>query len=131
MPDHPFGDGQERHFGSLLAAFGIFVAGAGFSVFEGLPAFTRRHNERPLTAYVTLGLALVAEGTSFARAFWRVREAGARRKEILDHVESSPDITVSCCRPYGHSRQGGELKHSSLGLSAVREFRQDGRITVR
>jgi hypothetical protein len=26
---HPFGDGQERYFWSLLAAFGIFIAGAG------------------------------------------------------------------------------------------------------
>ena len=29
---HPFGYGQERYFWSLLAAFGIFVAGAGFSI---------------------------------------------------------------------------------------------------
>src|ERR1700693_1888963 len=35
---HPFGYGQERYFWSLLAAFGIFIAGAGFSVFEGLLA---------------------------------------------------------------------------------------------
>ena len=34
-PDHPFGHGQERYFWSLLAAFGIFIAGAGFSIFEG------------------------------------------------------------------------------------------------
>ena len=26
---HPFGHGQERYFWSLLAAFGIFIAGAG------------------------------------------------------------------------------------------------------
>lgn len=32
--EHPFGYGQERHVWSLLAAVGIFVAGAGFSVFE-------------------------------------------------------------------------------------------------
>src|SRR6185295_4570731 len=38
---HPFGYGQERYFWSLLAAFGIFVAGAGFSVFEGLLALNR------------------------------------------------------------------------------------------
>jgi len=33
---HPFGHGKERFFWSFLAAVGIFVAGAGFSVFEGL-----------------------------------------------------------------------------------------------
>jgi cation diffusion facilitator family transporter len=94
-PDHPFGHGQERYFWSLLAAFGIFIAGAGFSVFEGLLALTRSHQENPLAAYVTLAVAFVAEGISFARAFWQVRgEARDRREEVLDHVESSPDITV-------------------------------------
>ncbi len=42
--EHPFGYGQERYFWSLLAAFGIFVAGAGFSVFEGILALGRTAN---------------------------------------------------------------------------------------
>jgi cation diffusion facilitator family transporter len=37
-PSHPFGYGQERYFWSLLAAFGIFVAGGGFSISEGIRA---------------------------------------------------------------------------------------------
>jgi cation diffusion facilitator family transporter len=93
--DHPFGHGQERYFWSLLAAFGIFVAGGGFSVFEGVAALTRSYHENPLVAYVTLVIAFAAEGTSLARAFWQVRgEARRRHTEVLDHVESSPDITV-------------------------------------
>jgi cation diffusion facilitator family transporter len=93
--DHPFGHGQERYFWSLLAAFGIFVAGGGFSIFEGLLALTRSHHENPLVAYVTLAIAFAAEGTSLARAFWQVRrEARRRHEEVLDHVKSSPDITV-------------------------------------
>src|SRR5689334_25426382 len=35
---HPFGYGMERYFWSLLAAVGIFVLGAGFSIFEGIRA---------------------------------------------------------------------------------------------
>ena len=82
-------------FWSLLAAFGIFIAGGGFSIFEGLLSLTRSHNENPLVAYVTLAVAFVAEGTSFARAFWQVRgEARRSRENVLRHVESSPDITV-------------------------------------
>jgi cation diffusion facilitator family transporter len=93
--DHPFGHGQDRYFWSLLAAFGIFIAGGGFSIFEGLLSLTRSHNENPLVAYVTLAVAFVAEGTSFARAFWQVRgEARRSRENVLHHVESSPDITV-------------------------------------
>jgi cation diffusion facilitator family transporter len=93
--DHPFGHGQDRYFWSLLAAFGIFIAGGGFSIFEGLLSLTRSHNENPLVAYVTLAVAFAAEGTSFARALWQVRgEARSRREDVLHHVKSSPDITV-------------------------------------
>jgi cation diffusion facilitator family transporter len=93
--EHPFGHGQERYFWSLLAAFGIFIAGAGFSVFEGILSLTRDQHEDPLWAYVALAVAFVAEGTSFARAFWQVRgEARRGHQEIYAHVESSPDITV-------------------------------------
>ena len=92
---HPFGHGQERYFWSLLAAFGIFIAGAGFSIFEGLLTLSSKHSESPLWAYVALGVAFVAEGTSFVRAYWQVRgEARERDKEVLEHVESNPDITV-------------------------------------
>jgi len=93
--EHPFGHGQERYFWSLLAAFGIFVAGGGFSIFEGVLSLSSRHSESPLVAYAALAIAFVAEGTSLTRAFWQVRgEARRRHAEILDHVESSPDITV-------------------------------------
>jgi cation diffusion facilitator family transporter len=93
--DHPFGYGQERYFWSLLAAFGIFVAGGGFSVFEGVLALTRTQRESPLIAYVALAVAFAAEGSSLARAFWQVRvEARQRREELLQHVATSPDITV-------------------------------------
>lgn len=94
-PKHPFGHGQDRYFWSLLAAFGIFIAGAGFSIFEGLLTLSSKHSESPLWAYVALGVAFVAEGTSFVRAYWQVRgEARQRQEEVLHHVESSPDITV-------------------------------------
>jgi cation diffusion facilitator family transporter len=93
--EHPFGHGQERYFWSLLAAFGIFVAGGGFSIFEGLLSLSSRHSESLLVAYAALAVAFAAEGSSLARAFWQVRgEARRRHEEILSHVESSPDITV-------------------------------------
>jgi cation diffusion facilitator family transporter len=89
--DHPFGHGQERYFWSLLAAFGIFIAGAGFSIFEGLLTMSSKHSESPVFAYLALAVAFVAEGTSFVRAYWQVRQG---HEGVLRHVESSPDITV-------------------------------------
>ena len=93
--EHPFGHGQERYFWSLLAAFGIFVAGGGFSIFEGLLSLSSTSKESPLIAYGALAVSFIAEGTSFARAFLQVRgEARNDHAEVLDHVKASPDITV-------------------------------------
>jgi cation diffusion facilitator family transporter len=92
---HPFGYGQERYFWSLLAAFGIFIAGAGFSVFEGLLALRRGGEQSPLIAYIVLAAAFVAEGISLVRAVTQVRrEAHQNKAEVLDHVRRSPDTTV-------------------------------------
>jgi cation diffusion facilitator family transporter len=92
---HPFGYGQERYFWSLLAAFGIFIAGAGFSVFEGLLELRRGGGHDFAIAYVVLAVAFAAEGTSLLRAYRQVRgEAEGRDAELLDHVRSSPDTTV-------------------------------------
>lgn len=93
---HQFGYGQERYFWSLLAAFGIFVAGAGFSVFEGLLALRRAGSHDSFTvAYIVLGISFLAETTSLIRAVTQLRgEARSRHEELLDHVRSSPDTTV-------------------------------------
>ncbi len=91
---HPFGYGQERYFWSLLAAFGIFVAGAGFSVFEGLLTLHRREHD-PLIAYVVLAVSFVAEGISLLRASAQMRaEARSSGAHVLEHVRTSPDTTV-------------------------------------
>ena len=93
---HPFGYGQERYFWSLLAAFGIFIAGAGFSVFEGLLALFHSGNDHGTTiAYIVLGVACVAEGTSLLRAYRQVRgEARGSDTQLIEHVRGSRDTTV-------------------------------------
>jgi cation diffusion facilitator family transporter len=93
---HPFGYGKERYFWSLLAAVGIFVAGAGFSVFEGVLAI--RHGGEagsPAVAYLVLAVAFVAEGTALLRAVYQVRrEAAGQGRSMRDQVRRSPDTTV-------------------------------------
>jgi cation diffusion facilitator family transporter len=92
---HPFGYGQERYFWSLLAAFGIFIAGAGFSIFEGLLALRHENAGSPLLAYLVLAAAGLAEGTSLVRVLVQYRrEARRDHNELLDQVRSSPDTTV-------------------------------------
>jgi cation diffusion facilitator family transporter len=93
---HPFGYGQERYFWSLIAAVGIFVAGAGFSVTEGIYEIVSPgdHGD-PTIAFIVLGLACLAEGASFVRATYQTRkEAAERERGVLDHVRRSPDVTL-------------------------------------
>ncbi len=93
--EHPFGYGQERYFWSLMAAFGIFVAGGGFSIFEGILSLGRTGEENALAAYIALAVSFVAEGTSFIRAYRQMHgEARASNEEMLDHVQASADTTV-------------------------------------
>ncbi|WP_433476793.1 cation diffusion facilitator family transporter [Spirillospora sp. CA-142024] len=93
---HPFGYGNERYFWSLLAAFGIFVAGAGFSIFEGILTMTG-HGGTGTTvwlAYAVLALGALLEGTSWIRAFYQAhKETRDNGRDIVDHVRRSPDVT--------------------------------------
>ena len=114
---HPFGHGQERYFWSLLAAFGIFVAGAGFSIFEGVLALRHGHSDNPLLAYVVLGVSALAEGTSLARVLVQLRgEARRGDKEVLDHVRASPDTTVKAALFEDSAALAG-LGLAALGLA--------------
>jgi cation diffusion facilitator family transporter len=116
-PRHPFGYGQERYFWSLLAAFGIFIAGAGFSVFEGVLALGRQNSENPLIAYVVLAVCAVAEGTSLARVLIQFRNE-ARRGDValLEKVRSSPDTTAKAALFEDTAAMAG-LGLAALGLA--------------
>ncbi|MFL6139829.1 MAG: cation diffusion facilitator family transporter [Frankiaceae bacterium] len=94
---HPFGYGKERFFWSLIAAVGIFVAGAGFSFVQAYEALTGSGGDDGsyLWAYLMLAVAAVLEGVSWARAVWQTRrEAQERRKGVIQHVRESADPTV-------------------------------------
>jgi cation diffusion facilitator family transporter len=93
---HPFGYGQDRYFWSLLSAFGIFIAGAGFSMFEGALALAgHQPGGSTVLAYIVLAASFAAEGTSLVRAATQARaQAATRHARLLDHVRDSPDTTV-------------------------------------
>ncbi|WP_411082900.1 cation diffusion facilitator family transporter [Streptomyces sp. cmx-18-6] len=95
---HPFGYGKERFFWALLAAVGIFVMGGCFSFYQGLSALRRDDHESP-TGYtaglVVLGVALVAESTSLARALHQARgEKGAALDPALRTVIAEDSTAV-------------------------------------
>ncbi len=93
---HPFGYGKERFFWAFLAAVFIFVAGAVFSLIEGARAFVSPSEETDyVIAYVVLGVALISESASLAKAVKQVLgEARAAGRTLRQHLRLSKDPTV-------------------------------------
>jgi cation diffusion facilitator family transporter len=95
--EHPFGYGKERFFWSFLAAVGIFVAGAGFSLYEGLKRIFGPETESgPYgIAYAVLAFAALAEGASLARAWRQTRHrADESRQTHARYLRASRDPTT-------------------------------------
>jgi cation diffusion facilitator family transporter len=94
---HPFGYGKERFFWSLLAAVGIFVSGAVFSIYEGVHGLLSGESEVAgyLLSYAVLLVSFIAEGTSWLKAVRQLRgEARKADRGLVEHVRLSSDPTV-------------------------------------
>ena len=94
---HPFGYGKERFFWSLLAAIGIFVSGAVFSIYQGVHGLLSGESEVAgyLLSYAVLLISFLAEGTSWLKAVRQLRsEARAAGRGMIEHVRLSSDPTV-------------------------------------
>lgn len=77
--EHPRGYGRSTYIWSLVAAFGLFSAGAVVSVWHGLTELTGAETEPSYTMnYVVLGIAFALEGVSFAQATRQVHGAARR-----------------------------------------------------
>ena len=95
--EHPYGHGQDRFFWSLLVAVGLFVAGAVFSVFEGISKITSEGggDESFLIGYIVLGLAFVFEGSSLVvttREF--LSAAKEEGRSAWEHFKTSRNTTM-------------------------------------
>jgi cation diffusion facilitator family transporter len=95
--EHPFGHGKERFFWAFLAAVGIFIAGAGFSFYEGLHRIFGPPAEHGSfgVVYAVLAFSLLADGASLVRAVRQTRrEASERRQPYRSYVRASRDPTT-------------------------------------
>jgi cation diffusion facilitator family transporter len=94
--EHPFGHGKDRFFWSFLAAVVIFLAGAVFSIGQGVLELVRRQQEGSFgIAYATLAFAFVAESISLVRAVVQTRgDAGARKLSFLAYVRRTTEPTA-------------------------------------
>jgi cation diffusion facilitator family transporter len=92
---HPFGYGADRFFWSLLAAFGIFVAGGLTAIVEGIYQLQNPHRlDAVVVGYVVLAVSLVLELTSWRTAYRQLRsESRGRGVSLRVYVRRTSDPT--------------------------------------
>jgi cation diffusion facilitator family transporter len=97
---HPHGYGKEAFFWSFLAAIFIFVAGAVFSLYEGIRTAVESHEHdrssfELAVAFGVLIMALLFETASFTVAV-RGLLAGARRRRwsVARFIREAPEVTI-------------------------------------
>jgi cation diffusion facilitator family transporter len=95
---HPFGYGKERFFWAFMAAMFIFVAGASYSVIQGLQVVITGEDEAISNislSYIILAVAFVTEGTSFVRAYRQASpSSGLEIRRTLRSVRRSKNPTL-------------------------------------
>ena len=93
---HPLGYGREAYVWALLAALGLFVAGAVLSVTHGVQELVR---QEPATnfvvGYAVLAVSFVLEGVSFLRSV-RQAKPGAQlmQRDVIEQVMATSDPTL-------------------------------------
>jgi cation diffusion facilitator family transporter len=93
---HPLGHGREAYVWSLLAALGLFVAGAAVSVTHGVQELL---HPSPATdfvvGYVVLAVSFVLEGISFSRSIRQARPAAELMdRDLIGAVMATSDPTL-------------------------------------
>src|SRR3954468_23730614 len=93
---HPFGYGRETYFWAFLASLATFVAGAGFSIYQGVETIISGESEGPpLVSYIVLAVSFVLEGSSLIKAVKQVRGSAARFSTSPQrYLAATTDTTV-------------------------------------
>jgi cation diffusion facilitator family transporter len=93
---HPLGYGREAYFWALIAALGVFVAGAAFSLREGIdelihPSVTSSF----AVAYVVLAISTVFDLVSFRQSAGQlIHRARRHDREFLEESRVTSDPTL-------------------------------------
>ena len=93
---HPVGYGREAYVWSLIAAFGLFTAGAVVSITHGLAELTSAQPASNFAvAYIVLAVSFVFEGISFTQSYLQARRlADSRGTGTLEHVFVTSNPTL-------------------------------------
>ena len=93
---HPLGHGREAYVWSLLAALGLFVAGAAVSVTHGVQELLHPAPATDfLIGYVVLAVSFVLEGISLWRSVRQAkRTAKVLERDVIGAVMTTSDPTL-------------------------------------
>lgn len=93
---HPLGYGREAYVWSLLAAIGLFVAGAAVSVTHGIQELIHPEPASHFAVgYVVLGVSFVLEGISFLQSVRQAKpEAESVQRDLIEYVLAAWDPTL-------------------------------------
>jgi cation diffusion facilitator family transporter len=93
---HPLGHGREAYVWSLLAALGLFVAGAAVSVTHGIQELiTPEPATDFVVGYVVLAFAFLLEGISFLQSVRQARPAAEMfGRDVIEEVMATSDPTL-------------------------------------
>ena len=93
---HPFGYGREAYFWALIASLGVFVAGAIFSLREGIAELLDPVGTAAFAVvYAVLVVSIILDSISFRRAVAQLHNEALRfRRDFLDQVMLTSDPTV-------------------------------------
>jgi cation diffusion facilitator family transporter len=93
---HPLGFGRESYFWSLIAALGVFVAGAAFSLRQGIAELVHPGTTSSFAvAYVVLGIASVFDLVSLHQSGHQMSAAARRANRTLrDQSAATSDPTL-------------------------------------
>ncbi len=74
---HPLGYGKEAYVWSMIAAFGVFMAGAIVSIYTGITEWSAAETETNYTInFIILAIAFVLEGFSLIQAYRQSKQHG-------------------------------------------------------
>src|SRR5215472_16366703 len=95
-PKHPLGHGREAYVWSLLAAVGLFVAGAAISIAHGVQELiTPEPATDFVVGYVVLAVSFVLESVSFLQSVRQARpEAQSMQRDVIENVLATSDPTL-------------------------------------
>lgn len=75
--NHPLGYGKESYVWSMIAAFGVFMAGSIVSIYTGITEWNAPESETNYTiGFIILAVAFVLEGFSLVQAYLQSKKHG-------------------------------------------------------